>query len=177
MCRSDFMFFSGSLLRSWVPLGKTQWIITSPVQSPALPGPRPAPHPRTPTMSKFLMFILIYAFTENYSAAFLFKSRSIKHSLTHCCRYGDSWRFLKLHCEPWILSFCDCCWCKEEGLFVELNEDKRTRRNLVLYYILYIISYIWECWVVTLVHREKKRCMSASISSRGSTTPPTISSG
>lgn len=60
---------------------------------------------------------------------------------------------------------------------MELNEDKRTRRDLVLYYILYIISYIWECWVVTLVHREKKRCMSASISSRGSTTPPTISSG
>lgn len=148
MCRSDFMFFSGSLLRSWVPLGKTQWIITSPVQSPALPGPRPAPHPRTPTMSKFLMFILIYAFTENYSAAFIFKSRSIKHSLTHCCRYGDSWRVLQLHCEPWILSFCDWCWCKEEGLFVELNagmasvkqEDKK--RPCFILYIIYYIIYL-----------------------------------
>lgn len=25
----------------------------------------------------------------------------------------------------------------------------------IIYDILYIISYIWECWVVTLVHRGK----------------------
>ena len=36
-----------------MPLGKTQWRITSPVQSPTLPGPRPAPCPWTPTMGKF----------------------------------------------------------------------------------------------------------------------------
>lgn len=41
-----------------MPLGKTQWRITSPVQSPALPGPHPAPHPWTPTMSKFPFFII-----------------------------------------------------------------------------------------------------------------------
>lgn len=48
----------GFLFRSWVPLGKTQWRITSPAQSPALPGPRPAPQPWIPTMSKLLVFFI-----------------------------------------------------------------------------------------------------------------------
>lgn len=56
-CRNDSIF--NFPLRSWVPLGRTQWRITSPVQSPALPGPRPAPHPWTPTMSKFLIYIYL----------------------------------------------------------------------------------------------------------------------
>lgn len=40
-----------------MPLGETKWRITSPVQSPAQPGPLPAPALWTLTMSKLHVWI------------------------------------------------------------------------------------------------------------------------
>ena len=73
---NGFMFFFGVPFRSWVPLGNTQWRITSPVQSPALPGPRPAPDSWTPTMSKCNLVIYLkmgFLFFRHLLPAFLWR--------------------------------------------------------------------------------------------------------